>query len=196
MTATAWPERRHDDNPIPGDPVPWMNNTPCRDKPGLFFSEEQGDIAAAKTICVEQCPLASRLSCMDYALDNNLEYGVWGGTSREERVEKQCISCEQWKTLEDFPPRRNTLDGHNPTCSSCASGFGRQIAAKRSPEHASLKSLKDAREKQATAADQRALAYARLVEQHGRKEAIRILRITRRTAQRYAMRLQELEVAA
>lgn len=196
MTATVWPERQHDDNPIPGDPAPWMSNAPCRDEADLFFSEDGRNVAKAKRICTQHCPLASRIACMDYALDNNLEYGVWGGTSRGERVEKQCMSCEQVKPLGDFPVRHNTLDGYNPTCSSCASDFGRRIASERAPEHASLTSLKEARDRQATEADQRALAYARLVEQHGRKEAIRILRITRRTAQRYASRLRNLEVAA
>lgn len=43
---------------------------------GLFFSDDDVDIARAKAIC-RRCPLAD--SCLDGALDRNEAYGVWGG---------------------------------------------------------------------------------------------------------------------
>jgi WhiB family redox-sensing transcriptional regulator len=43
---------------------------------GLFFSEELGDIAAAKRICGE-CPV--QVACLQGALDRREPWGVWGG---------------------------------------------------------------------------------------------------------------------
>lgn len=42
----------------------------------LFFSDRPTDLAAAQAICGE-CPL--RIRCLEYALENALEWGVWGG---------------------------------------------------------------------------------------------------------------------
>jgi WhiB family redox-sensing transcriptional regulator len=43
---------------------------------GLFFSEELGDIAAAKRICAG-CPVIE--PCLQGALDRREPWGVWGG---------------------------------------------------------------------------------------------------------------------
>jgi WhiB family redox-sensing transcriptional regulator len=52
----------------------------CRDATGgllnLFFSEEIGDIAAAKRICAT-CPLQE--PCLEGALERREPWGVWGG---------------------------------------------------------------------------------------------------------------------
>ena len=42
----------------------------------LFFSERPADLAQAQTIC-GRCPVRS--SCLELALKENLEWGVWGG---------------------------------------------------------------------------------------------------------------------
>jgi len=42
----------------------------------LFFSEEPADLAKAQCICA-QCHV--RAKCLDVALQENLEWGVWGG---------------------------------------------------------------------------------------------------------------------
>lgn len=42
----------------------------------LFFSDDIGDIAAAKRICAT-CPVIA--DCLDAALANNEQWGVWGG---------------------------------------------------------------------------------------------------------------------
>jgi WhiB family transcriptional regulator, redox-sensing transcriptional regulator len=60
-------------------PVNWSLAS-CRDTTGsllgLFFSEEIGDIAAAKRICAT-CPLQS--PCLEGALERREPWGVWGG---------------------------------------------------------------------------------------------------------------------
>lgn len=60
--------------------------------PELFFPQEHEysngkihnvykNLAEAKKIC-ETCPL--RIKCLEYAL-KNAEYGIWGGTTEEQR---------------------------------------------------------------------------------------------------------------
>ncbi|MDQ1437641.1 MAG: WhiB family transcriptional regulator, redox-sensing transcriptional regulator [Acidimicrobiaceae bacterium] len=59
--------------------VDW-NQASCRDNTGgllgIFFSEELGDIAAAKQICAG-CALIE--PCLDGALERREPWGVWGG---------------------------------------------------------------------------------------------------------------------
>ena len=42
----------------------------------LFFSQRAVDLAAAQHLC-QQCPV--RIPCLELALAEGLEYGVWGG---------------------------------------------------------------------------------------------------------------------
>jgi WhiB family redox-sensing transcriptional regulator len=61
------------------EPVDWARAS-CRDTSGsllgLFFSEELGDIAAAKRICAG-CPLIE--PCLEGAVQRREPWGVWGG---------------------------------------------------------------------------------------------------------------------
>ena len=57
----------------------WEASALCRAVPDageLFFSEDIGDIAAAKSICAE-CPVLA--PCLEGALDRREPWGVWGG---------------------------------------------------------------------------------------------------------------------
>lgn len=61
----------------------WMRDAKCRDMPPNFFFPNDGvGVEAAKKICAE-CVV--REECLDYALANKIEHGVWGGTSERER---------------------------------------------------------------------------------------------------------------
>ena len=42
----------------------------------LFFSDRQTELAKAQDICAA---CAVRVPCLEFALDDNLEWGVWGG---------------------------------------------------------------------------------------------------------------------
>lgn len=68
------------------DPVPdteWMAQGSCADKsPSLFFPSDGVGVEVAKRVCVD-CPVKSM--CLEYALDNRIDHGVWGGTSERER---------------------------------------------------------------------------------------------------------------
>ena len=66
----------------------WRTDATCRDlDPDLFFpigvtgyAIEQ--IEAAKSFC-RSC--LSKDACLDFAITTNQEYGVWGGTTEDER---------------------------------------------------------------------------------------------------------------
>jgi WhiB family redox-sensing transcriptional regulator len=59
--------------------LPWEDIAACRAVPNaadLFFSEDIGDIAAAKRVCSDCSVLAE---CLEGALDRRELFGVWGG---------------------------------------------------------------------------------------------------------------------
>lgn len=59
--------------------IDWETDARCRTEgsaPDLFFSEDLGDIAAAKRICAD-CPVL--VPCLEGALARGEPCGVWGG---------------------------------------------------------------------------------------------------------------------
>ncbi len=61
----------------------WMATGNCSDKPpGLFFPSDGVGVEIAKKICTT-CP--SKEPCLEYALTNRIDHGVWGGTSERQR---------------------------------------------------------------------------------------------------------------
>ncbi len=57
----------------------WENLAACREVPNAgdtFFSEDIGEIAAAKRVCTE-CPVLA--PCLEGALTRREPWGVWGG---------------------------------------------------------------------------------------------------------------------
>lgn len=61
----------------------WMVDALCAQiDPEMFFPEKGGSTRDAKKICAA-CP--ARLKCLDYALENQERYGIYGGLSERER---------------------------------------------------------------------------------------------------------------
>ena len=61
----------------------WMIDAKCLDAdPEAFFPEKGGSTREAKRIC-SACPV--RNECLEYALDNDERFGIWGGMSERER---------------------------------------------------------------------------------------------------------------
>lgn len=61
----------------------WQKDAVCKGSdPAKFYPGVGQSIGPARKICNE-CPV--EVECRDYALEN-LEYGVWGGTSERQRV--------------------------------------------------------------------------------------------------------------
>jgi WhiB family transcriptional regulator, redox-sensing transcriptional regulator len=61
----------------------WMANGKCRDvSPAVFFPSDGLGVQAAQRICAE-CDVSEE--CLEYALVNRIDHGVWGGRSERER---------------------------------------------------------------------------------------------------------------
>ena len=61
----------------------WMVQGRCRDlPPEIFFPSDGVGVEVARRYCAE-CPVKG--SCLEYALENRIEHGVWGGASERER---------------------------------------------------------------------------------------------------------------
>jgi WhiB family transcriptional regulator, redox-sensing transcriptional regulator len=67
----------------------WRRHASCRHcSPDLFFpagttGAAEHEIAAAKAVCAE-CPVQSQ--CLRFALRTGQAYGIWGGTTEDERI--------------------------------------------------------------------------------------------------------------
>lgn len=79
-----------DDDRIPNllaKPEPWMSDPgrACAGvDPEVFFPPGSEGVARAKRICAK-CPADLCNACLEYALRNREDSGVWGGTSERER---------------------------------------------------------------------------------------------------------------
>ena len=61
----------------------WMVQGRCRDlPPEIFFPSDGVGVEVARRYCAE-CPV--KAPCLEYALENHIEHGVWGGASERER---------------------------------------------------------------------------------------------------------------
>jgi WhiB family redox-sensing transcriptional regulator len=61
----------------------WMAGGNCRNyPPEVFFPSDGVGVDRARKICAG-CPVMAE--CLEHALDNRIEHGVWGGCSERER---------------------------------------------------------------------------------------------------------------
>ena len=61
----------------------WMAEGTCRNHPpAVFFPSDGVGVDRARRICTN-CPVSA--PCLEYALVNRIDHGVWGGTSERER---------------------------------------------------------------------------------------------------------------
>jgi len=61
----------------------WMLRGECRSStPRTFFPSDSGGVEGAQRVCAV-CPVSAE--CLEYALVNCIEDGVWGGASQRER---------------------------------------------------------------------------------------------------------------
>jgi WhiB family redox-sensing transcriptional regulator len=72
------PQVVEDDNPLA-----WQTDALCaQTDPEAFFPEKGGSTRDAKRICTT-CEVKAQ--CLDYALQNDERFGIWGGLSERER---------------------------------------------------------------------------------------------------------------
>ncbi|MFB7798964.1 WhiB family transcriptional regulator [Isoptericola sp. NPDC056134] len=104
----------------------------CSQTDPEVFYPSQGDHAdAAKAVCAE-CPI--RMRCLEVAVANREMWGVWGGTSQQERrrmiagkppvAKKQSARIEVHGTVGGF--RRHKRAGEAP-CAECSEAHGSWI---------------------------------------------------------------------
>ncbi len=61
----------------------WMLEARCRDlSPTIFFPSDGAGVEVARRYCA-QCPVTAQ--CLEFALENHIDHGVWGGASERER---------------------------------------------------------------------------------------------------------------
>ena len=61
----------------------WMAKGLCANQPPeTFFPSDGVGVEVAKRICVK-CPVVD--GCLEYALSNRIDHGVWGATSERQR---------------------------------------------------------------------------------------------------------------
>lgn len=61
----------------------WADEARCLvAEPDTFFPEKGGSTREAKRIC-SGCPV--KTECLEYALENDERFGIWGGLSERER---------------------------------------------------------------------------------------------------------------
>ena len=67
----------------PESPTGWMGEGNCRlYPPATFFPSDGVGVDRARKIC-KGCPVID--TCLEYALTERIEHGVWGGCSERER---------------------------------------------------------------------------------------------------------------
>lgn len=73
-------------NHVPHDPdsaTAWMADGNCRlHPPATFFPSDGVGVDRARKICAS-CPVVG--TCLEFALEERIDHGVWGGCSERER---------------------------------------------------------------------------------------------------------------
>ncbi|GAA2988401.1 WhiB family transcriptional regulator [Actinokineospora diospyrosa] len=87
----------------------WRVRATCRDEDpdGLFV--RGAEQRKAKMVCIA-CPV--RTECLAEALDNRIEFGVWGGMTERERraLLRRRPDVLSWRDLLDDARRRHLYD--------------------------------------------------------------------------------------
>lgn len=79
------------ENEDEGDELSWQDQALCaQTDPELFFPERGGSTREAKRIC-RNCE--ARAKCLEYALEHDEQFGIWGGMSERDRrrLKRQSI---------------------------------------------------------------------------------------------------------
>lgn len=129
---------------LPAPPA-WMADAVCATTdPEIFYPEKGGSTKEAKRVC-RNCPVIEQ--CLQYALERDERFGIFGGCSERERRKmkapkpkpvslgmgkRPCEFCGTeywpWKDTSRFCSKRCHLDNYNAkkrvkTCESCGSEF-------------------------------------------------------------------------
>ena len=85
----------------------WMFKAACGDlDPNFFFPDNDEEIEAAKEFC-RTCVV--QFDCLEYALQHQEKYGVWGGHTAEERRRVNKNRRQQTRREQDRDRVRNAM---------------------------------------------------------------------------------------
>lgn len=74
----------------------WMSHGNCAHRdPAMFFPSDGVGVEIARRAC-EGCPV--KVQCLEYAISERIDHGVWGGCSERER--RRIIRSRQTKPAE------------------------------------------------------------------------------------------------
>ena len=83
MTEVIVPLTQVEVRPEDMDDLGWQDRALCaQTDPEAFFPEKGGSTREAKRVC-RSCDV--RAECLEYALENDERFGIWGGLSERER---------------------------------------------------------------------------------------------------------------
>ena len=132
---------------VDDEPQAWQDQALCAQvDPESFFPEKGGSIKEAKKVCM-RCDV--RAECLEYALEHDERFGIWGAKSERERREitrerrrqrevaaeneKLCSECQEVKPLAEFSPKRGSV-GYR--CKACSAAYLRAWRRRRQQEKA------------------------------------------------------------
>lgn len=71
----------------------WMKQGNCHSHPPeMFFPSDGVGVLRAQSICAT-CPV--QVECLEYAIVNHIEHGVWGGTSERQRLRIRRATAQE-----------------------------------------------------------------------------------------------------
>ncbi|MFD4644502.1 WhiB family transcriptional regulator [Lentzea sp. NPDC058436] len=87
----------------------WRINASCRDEEPDQLFVRGAEQRKAKLVCLG-CPV--RMECLAEALDNKIEFGVWGGMTERERraLLRRRPDVDSWLELLDNARQEHTED--------------------------------------------------------------------------------------
>ena len=107
----------------------WRFRAACAGMDGdLFFPEWDSRARPAQAVCAA-CPV--QRECLEYALEHNICFGVWGGLTEHERQHGGPRLCRGKRHVMDEANARVDRNGHEK-CRACrAEGQRRYEEARR-----------------------------------------------------------------
>lgn len=80
-------------------PLEWKDQGRCKGKSKFFYSDLRSDHEKAKRICRE-CEVQRK--CLAYALVNDEDYGIWGGSTATDRklIKKLCVINPDFNSIQ------------------------------------------------------------------------------------------------
>lgn len=112
---------------------PWLTQAACANTPTTLFYPERGEHHSAAIAVCNTCPVKNE--CLQWALDNNETFGVWGGTTASER---RRIQRGRPVAPQPTQPRCGTPAGYRqhqtagtPTCNLCRAAWAEYQADHR-----------------------------------------------------------------